>query len=107
MPRWERAAARANHWMIYALLLAAPLAGWLYASAAGLGVSWFGLLQLPDLVTKDRDLAGFFKAAHVGLVALLAALVALHVGAALHHAFVRRDGIVQRMWPRKAQARTP
>jgi cytochrome b561 len=38
---------------------------------------------------------------------LLAALVALHVGAALHHAFVRRDGIMQRMWPRKAQARTP
>jgi cytochrome b561 len=38
---------------------------------------------------------------------LLAALVALHVCAALHHAFVRRDRIMQRMWPRKARAGTP
>jgi cytochrome b561 len=99
MPRWERRAALATHRFFYVLLIVAPLAGWLYASAAGLSVNWFGLFQVPDLVAKDRALAPVFKALHIGLVALLAVLVALHVGAALRHAFVLRDGLIHRMLP--------
>ena len=82
-------------------LILAPLAGWLYASAAGLSVNWFGLIQVPDLVAKDRELAEVFKALHIGLVALIALLLAAHIGGALRHAFVRRDGIMHRMLPWK------
>ncbi|HSD41300.1 MAG TPA: cytochrome b [Burkholderiales bacterium] len=107
MPRWERSAARANHWLILALLVLAPIAGWLYASAAGLGVNWFGLFRVPDLVAKDRELAAVFKSLHIGLVGLLAALLALHVGAALRHALALRDGLMHRMLPWKPRGRVP
>ncbi|OGA38497.1 MAG: hypothetical protein A3G24_17655 [Betaproteobacteria bacterium RIFCSPLOWO2_12_FULL_62_13] len=101
MPLWERRVAGANHRLLYVLLVVAPLAGWLYASAAGLSVNWFGLIQVPDLVAKDRELAEVFKALHIGLVALIALLLAAHIGGALRHAFVRRDGIMHRMLPWK------
>lgn len=101
MPHWERRAAVATHRLLYVLLLLAPLAGWHYASAAGLSVNWFGLFQVPDLVAKDRELAEFFKVLHIGLVALIALLLVAHVGGALRHALVRRDGIMHRMLPWK------
>ncbi|OFW27740.1 MAG: hypothetical protein A3H97_09040 [Acidobacteria bacterium RIFCSPLOWO2_02_FULL_65_29] len=99
MPRWERCAALATHRLFYLLLILAPLAGWLYASAAGLSVNWFGLFQVPDLVSKNNELAELFKAVHIGLVALLASLVAVHVGAALRHGLILRDGVMHRMLP--------
>lgn len=101
VPRWERAAAHVDHWLIYALLVAVPLTGWLYASAAGLPAGWFGLFAVPDLVPKDRAAAAHYHDWHVAAVTLLGALVALHIGGALRHAFVHRDGIVQRMLPWK------
>lgn len=104
MPVWERRAALATHRLLYALLLLAPLAGWLHASAAGLSVNWFGLFLVPDLVPKDRALAAVFWAAHVGLVAALAVLIAVHIAAALRHAFVLRDGVLERMLPRKRES---
>ena len=99
MPRWEQRAATITHRMLYALLLAAPIAGWLYASAAGLSVSWFGLVHVPDLIAKDRALADAFKLTHTVLVSLLAVLIAGHVAAALRHALLRHDGVMQRMLP--------
>ena len=101
IPGWQRAAAVATHGLLYLVLVLAPLAGWLYASAAGLSVNWFGLFQVPDLVSKDRELAELFKALHIGLVTLLALLIAGHVGAALRHAFWLRDGVAHRMLPWK------
>ncbi|MBI2753768.1 MAG: cytochrome b [Betaproteobacteria bacterium] len=101
MPRWERRAALATHRLFYFLLVLAPLAGWLYASAAGLSVNWFGLFQVPDLASKDLEFAELFKALHIGLVALLASLVAVHAGAALRHGLLLRDGVMHRMLPWK------
>ena len=101
MPEWQRRAAPVTHWLLYLLLVLAPLAGWLYASAAGLSINWFGLFQVPDLVAKNRELADLFKSLHIGLVALLALLIAGHVGAALRHAFWLRDGVAHRMLPWK------
>lgn len=99
MPRWERRAALAAHWLIYLFLVLAPLAGWLHASAAGLSVNWFGFFRVPDLVAKDSGIAELFKALHVGFVALLALLLIAHIGAALRHAILRRDGVMHRMLP--------
>jgi cytochrome b561 len=106
VPPRERRAAAAVHWLLYVLLVLAPLAGWLHASAAGLSVNWFGLFQVPDLVAKDPQLSELFKQVHRVLVALLAVFLAGHIGAALRHALLLRDGIMQRMlpWPRRRKA---
>ncbi len=99
MALWERRAAHAVHWALYVVPVLAMLAGWLYASAAGLSVNWFGILLIPDLVAKNAELAPLFKALHHGLVGVLVLLLIGHVGAAARHAFLVRDNIVQRMLP--------
>jgi len=106
MPRWERRMATTTHWLLYALLVMAPLAGWLHASAAGLSVNWFGLAQVPDLLPKTPELSDLLKNLHRGCAALLALLVLVHVGGALRHAFAPRDCIVYRMLPWKSQGPT-
>jgi cytochrome b561 len=97
MPCWERRAAASTHWLLYLLLVLAPLAGWLHASAAGLSVNWFGVVQIPDLLPKNPELSELFKQAHRFCVALLGLLLVGHVGAALRHACVLRDGVLHRM----------
>lgn len=97
MAHWQLAAAHATHWAMYLLFLAVPLAGWAYSSAAGFPVVWFGVLALPDFVTPDKALAASLKALHALLAYTLAALVALHVAAAIKHQLVDRDGLLARM----------
>jgi len=99
MAQWERSAALGMHRSLYLVPILAMLAGWLYASAAGLSVNWFGLILIPDLIAKNTAIAPVFKGLHHGLVGLLALLLAGHIGAAARHAFILRDGVAQRMLP--------
>jgi cytochrome b561 len=99
MPRWQQAASHATHLAMYALFLSIPLVGWAYSSAAGYPVVWFGVLPLPDFVPVDKALAELIKPWHERLALLLAALVLLHIAAALKHQFVDRDGLLARMRP--------
>lgn len=99
MPAWQRRAATLAHWMLYGLLLAIPLSGWLYSSAVGVPTVYLGLWQLPDLVGKDKALAEALKLAHKSLNFTLLALVVVHVAAAIKHHFVDRDGLLARMLP--------
>ena len=99
MPRWQLLVARLNHWALYALLFLLPLSGWLMSSASNYPVSWFGLVQLPDLVSPDPDAKARFRELHHTLIDVLLVLVALHVAAALKHQFVNRDGLLWRMLP--------
>jgi len=99
MPAWQRKAAAALHGLLYLLMLALPLSGWLMSSAKGFQTVWFGVLPLPDLVAKHEGLAHFFEEAHETLVALLLCLLAVHVVATLKHHFIDRDDIAARMLP--------
>lgn len=96
---WERRLSGLVHGLLYLLMLAVPLLGWLHSSAAGFSVVWFGVLPLPDLVGKQPDLAKVFKEMHELAVYTLAGLVAFHALAALYHHHVRRDGVLRRMLP--------
>jgi hypothetical protein len=87
------------HLALYGLFFAVPLSGWAYSSAAGFPVVVFGVLPLPDFVPVDRALAETLKGLHKLCTLSLAALVLLHVAAALKHQFVDRDGLLQRMRP--------
>jgi len=100
MPEWQRRAASASHLLLYALLLAIPVSGWLYSSATGVQVVYLGLVPPPDLVPDDKALASVLKAVHVSLNFVLFALVCVHSAAALKHHFVDRDTALTRMLPR-------
>ena len=102
MPAWQARAARAVHGLLYAAFFAVPLSGWAYSSAAGYPLVVFGVLPLPDFVPADKALAEAIKPWHGYLAFAMAALVILHVAAALKHQFVDRDGLLDRMRPGKA-----
>ncbi|MBA4195253.1 MAG: cytochrome b [Comamonadaceae bacterium] len=98
MPAWQRLAHHATHAGLYLLFFAVPLLGWAYSSAAGFPVVLFGVLPLPDWVPVSPDLADVLKPLHRLAAYALAALVLLHVAAALKHALIDRDGLLRRMF---------
>jgi cytochrome b561 len=97
MPRWQLRTAQATHYLLYALLIATPMCGWLYSSASGYPVVYLKLWQLPDLVHKNPDLAKVLVQVHGFLGWSIFWLVLLHVAAALKHHFVDRDDTLRRM----------
>lgn len=97
MPAWQRAAHHGTHHLMYLLFFAVPLLGWAYSSAAGFPIVWFGVLPLPDFVPADKALAELIKPWHALSAFALAALVVMHVGAALKHQLIDRDGLLARM----------
>jgi cytochrome b561 len=99
MRPWERRLAHAVHVLLYVLFLAAPLTGWLFSSAAGVQTVYLGVLPIPDLLSKNEDVAEVLKVAHHWVNYTLAALIVLHVIAALKHHFVDRDDVLARMLP--------
>lgn len=94
---WQRLVSHATHWGIYVLLLVVPLLGWLSVSAYG-SQRPFGL-PVPALVGQSEALYAQFQAMHKAAAILLAVLVAMHIGAALFHYVIRKDGVLNRMWP--------
>jgi cytochrome b561 len=104
---WERSLAGATHMLLYLLLVAIPLTGWLFSSAAGVQTVYFGVIPLPNLLGKDKMLADLFRFIHMFLNFTLAGLVTLHIAAAIKHHFLDRDTVLSRMapWlnPRQAQ----
>jgi cytochrome b561 len=96
LTRFESFAAQAAHAALYGLLLFMPLIGWLGASAFGAPADFFGLFELPQLVSKDMALAKTcFRLHTIGAILLSATLVA-HIGGAILH-MRRKDGVIQRM----------
>ena len=115
MVPWERLIARGSHWLFYGLLLAMPIAGWIYSTAGyseafrtfiNVPVTWFGLFTVPgfpgiadqpDATRKAIGLTAVFV--HSKLAWVMLALASLHVAAALKHHFVNRDDVLTRMLP--------
>lgn len=93
LPRWQVLAAHASHWLLYALMLTMPLAGWAMLSAGGYPVALFGGVHLPAIVSPDPTLYAWLRDAHGWAARLLFVTVLVHVAAALFHAWVRRDGV--------------
>jgi cytochrome b561 len=99
MARGELVLAHVSHVSMYILFFAVPLIGWTRSSAAGFPIVYFGLVRLPDFVGKDKALAASLTQAHAVAAYTLAALVVLHVAAAIKHAVIDRDNVMSRMVP--------
>jgi cytochrome b561 len=98
-PAWQRRAAHATHAVLYLLMFALPLSGWAYNSSVGFPLSFFGLIDVPRLLSGGADMREFWRTAHWLLGWGVVGLVSLHVGAALFHRVIMRDSILQRMLP--------
>lgn len=107
---WERVAAHLTHYGLYVLMFLLPLTGWLMASSSPLNDTGgympqiknevFGLFEMPDFYpTGDREISAFFNTIHLYAGYALAALLVLHVGAALKHHFALKDSVLRRMLP--------
>ncbi|WP_322105962.1 cytochrome b [Paraburkholderia sp. J41] len=99
MHGWEKLAAHAGHFVLYVLMVAIPVTGYLYSSAAGIQVVYLGIWPLPTLIGPDTALKGVLRTVHVALNYTLLVVVVLHVLAVIKHQFVDRQNIVARMLP--------
>ena len=97
MPLWQRRASSATHGALYACLIALPISGWLMSSASAYSVSWFNLVNLPDLVGPNEDLKSQLIDLHELLAEMLFVIAMLHIAAAFKHALWDRDGVLSRM----------
>ncbi len=100
MPKLMQVAAHAGHFLLYALMLAIPLSGWLMSSAKGFQTVWFGLLPIPDLLDKNKELGNLLAQVHSALNFLFIAVLVSHIGAALKHHIIDKDDILTRMLPK-------
>jgi cytochrome b561 len=100
LPALHRRLAGATHFLLYLTLILMPLAGWASACAHGYPVRAFGVLSLPALVPYRAPIGFTLGMIHADVLYwILLALIAMHVGAALYHRFVKHDSVLSRMLP--------
>jgi cytochrome b561 len=99
MSKLQRLASHIGHALLYLLMLAIPISGWLMSSAKGYQTVWFGVLPIPDMLGKDKQLGDALAELHGALNGLLMLIVVVHVLAALKHHFIDRDHVLRRMLP--------
>lgn len=99
VPRWQQRAAVVVHALLYIHIIAIPITGWLFSSAAGVPTVYLGLVQLPDVLERSKNLADVLRSIHGLLNWSLLVIVIGHTGFALKHHFVDRDDVLRRMLP--------
>ncbi|ETI62967.1 cytochrome B561 [Sphingobium sp. C100] len=98
MPSWEKGAAHATHFLFYAFMILMPLSGWIMTSAGTRPLNWFFLFDVPKFaVTKGDAIVGLSGEGHEIMGFTWAALVVVHIGAALRHHIVLKDDVLRRM----------
>jgi len=99
MPAWERTAARISHFLLYLLMIALPLTGWVINSAKNIPFRIFWQVPLPAIVEPNQALGERFALVHGGLALTLVVVLVVHIGAALRHHFAKHDKVLVRMLP--------
>ena len=98
-PTWQQRIASVTHFLLYALLFAIPLSGWVLNSSAGYPLQWFKLFNLPAITARDQGVHELAETAHEALFWVLVVLVVMHAGAALYHHLFQNDDTLRRMLP--------
>ena len=93
----QKTAATSSHWLLYSLLFAMPVSGYLMQYFAARPIEMFGWFRLPTALQVDIYNYALFRELHGWLAVALTAVIALHVGAALHHHFIRKDNVLKSM----------
>lgn len=104
LPQWQKFAAKLSHLALYVLMLLLPLVGWAMLSAARYPIMLFDAFVLPPVLPHDAMLAAGLRRLHTWLALLLFATFLAHLGAALFHGLIRRDGVFTSMMPWPARS---
>ncbi|WP_405406021.1 cytochrome b [Paracoccus sp. Ld10] len=99
VPDWQRRLAGLSHLALYVLMVVMPLSGYVRVRAGGFPIEGLDALGMPTFIPRSKSLADAASTLHEMAAWALIAVIALHIGAAVHHAVVRRDEIWSRMWP--------
>ncbi len=97
MPRWQVRASSLSHALLYGLIFALPITGWLFSSATAYSVSWFNVFAFPDLIGGSESRADVLEEVHEILANVLFFVALIHILAALKHGLFDRDGVLSRM----------
>jgi cytochrome b561 len=97
LPPIQKLAAHASHWLLYALMLVIPLVGWAMLSAGGYPVMLSQSLRLPPIFPVNAAAFAILRHTHAWLAMLLFLTFLAHLGAALYHGLIRRDGVLWSM----------
>ncbi|ALZ76845.1 cytochrome b [Rheinheimera sp. F8] len=101
---WQQKAATLAHALMYALLLAIMVSGYLISTADNRGIMVFDWFEVPGFGEFFPDQADIAGTIHLYLAWALIALVVLHAAAALKHHFVDKDNTLTRMLGRRNAA---
>jgi cytochrome b561 len=104
IPAVQARIAGAVHWLLYLFLIVMAVSGYVRVVAGGFPLEVWDAMGVPRLVEKSKELADQAKAIHATARFGLFALILAHVGAAVYHGVVRKDGVFSRMWPRGRSA---
>jgi cytochrome b561 len=99
LSEFERKASGGVHALLYLILFTMPITGYLFVTFSGIAVHYFGLVEVPALVDKNKPFADLAEFVHINLQWAIYALAGMHISAALHHHFMRRNDVLQRMIP--------
>jgi cytochrome b561 len=91
LQRWEVVLHKSTTGLLYLLMLATPVIGYLMTNAGGKPVSYFGLFDLPALIGENHDLHELYEELHGFLAFTILALVGVHVAGVLKHRFIDKD----------------
>ena len=97
IPAIQQFAAHATHWALYALLIVQAVVGWIATSAYRAPISVFWLFEMPPIWREDRAFSDMMFTVHKVIGIAIALLLCAHIGAALYHHFIRKDGVLMRM----------
>jgi cytochrome b561 len=97
LPAIQKFAAHASHWLLYVLMIVLPLVGWAMLSAGGYPVMLSESLRLPPIFPVSGPAFAILRHAHAWLAIVLLLTFLAHVGAALYHGLIRRDGVLSSM----------
>lgn len=98
--RTQHLLARAGHVLLYALLFALPISGWLMSAYGGRDTAWFGLFDLPRMVAENPAAHEMLEERHEQLFWVLVIVALGHAGAAVYHHLFQRDATLARMLPK-------
>lgn len=103
VPQWQQRIAIGTHYLLYVLLVAMPLSGYIASNFSKFGIHVFNVYKLPPWGIDNKQFYAFFNQTHVVSSWLLLALVLVHILAALKHLWIDQDSIFFRMWPQRSQ----